>query len=181
MHVGQSAPMMSPYLTDIREFVERFGFSKERRAIMRGLLGFRGALREVGLDEGFQWLDGSFVEDIESSTRQRAPGDIDVVTFVRRPAACRVEADWKRFNQENFSLLHDVAAVKERFRCDAYTVDLDIEAESLVDSTRYWFGLFSHQRATCQWKGILRIPLAAHADESALEWLNEMNDQDEEY
>ena len=35
---------------------------------------YRAALRAVGFDRGFQWLDGSFVED-------RVPKDLDVVSF----------------------------------------------------------------------------------------------------
>ena len=35
----------------------------------------------------------------------------------------------------------------------------------------YWYGLFSHQRETFLWKGLLRIELMSD-DEQALELLN---------
>lgn len=177
---GQAPAMMSPYVTDIVEVVERFGFSNERRAILRGFLAYRRALRDIGLVDGFQWLDGSFVEDIEMSERQRAPGDIDVVTFVRRPAAYRLPPDWMEFNNLNAGLLRNRARVKDTFSCDAFLVDLDVRADLLVDSTRYWFGLFSHQRSTYQWKGMLRVPLTADSDDDAVARLDEMEDQNEE-
>jgi hypothetical protein len=31
--------------------------------------------------------------------------------------------------------------------------------------TRYWFGLFSHRRATQQWKGMLELPLGSLAED----------------
>ncbi|WP_414651656.1 DUF6932 family protein [Hafnia paralvei] len=34
----------------------------------------------MGLAEGFQWVDGSFTENIELIER-RTPNDVDVVTF----------------------------------------------------------------------------------------------------
>jgi hypothetical protein len=90
---------------------------------------------------GFQWLDGSFLEDIEK-TERRDPGDIDIVSFVRFPAwATADQGSWDRFAQSNAGLFDRVAKVT--FGCDSYFVDLDLDAEDIVASTRYWFGLFS--------------------------------------
>jgi hypothetical protein len=36
------------------------------------------------MDTGFQWIDGSFLEEIEK-TQNRSPGDIDVITFYWNP------------------------------------------------------------------------------------------------
>jgi hypothetical protein len=41
--------------------------SPERRAILGRFLDFRARLRAEGLLRGFQWADGSFCEDIETS------------------------------------------------------------------------------------------------------------------
>ena len=38
----------------------------------------------------------------------------------------------------------------------------------LIDQTKYWFGLFSHQRDTFLWKGMLEIPLTDDTDVAAL-------------
>jgi hypothetical protein len=64
--------------------VQRFAASRERLDILRGLLEYRAALGAIGIVQGFQWLDGSFVEDVEV-TKGRPPSDIDVVTLAYRP------------------------------------------------------------------------------------------------
>ena len=47
---------------------------------MAGFLDFRALLHSLGINTGFQWLDGSFMENVEL-LEQRAPKDIDVVTL----------------------------------------------------------------------------------------------------
>ena len=66
------------------DFVVRFGNTAARRTLLRGLIEFRAALHALDLVGGFKWLDGSFLEDIETVER-RQPRDIDVVTFFRLP------------------------------------------------------------------------------------------------
>lgn len=68
---------MSPYPVAMLEVVKRFGISAERRVILAGLLQMRADMRAAGI-AGFQWLDGSFCQDIEAQ-EGRPPGDIDVV------------------------------------------------------------------------------------------------------
>ena len=48
--------MMSPYRVTMHQFVEWFGYSHARLAIISGLLDFRQKLIETGLS-GFQWLE----------------------------------------------------------------------------------------------------------------------------
>ena len=74
----------SPYSLSLPEFVHRFGQSVERRSLMNGLLRYRALLQQAGLGAGFQWINGSFVEDVER-IRGRPPADIDVVTFIFLP------------------------------------------------------------------------------------------------
>lgn len=155
---------MSPYTTSMFEVVERFATSMERVAILRGLLSYRGALLRAGLVDGYQWLDGSFVEDIETSS-QRDPNDIDIVTFASSPADLADRKDWLRANEG----LLDPRRTKEGFLCDAYFVDFRNRSELLVDDTRYWFGLFSHQRESNLWKGMLKVPMLS--DDAAAEVL----------
>ena len=47
---------------------------------MQGFLRYRNALHEHGFVDGFQWINGSFSENIEDR-EGRSPNDIDVVTF----------------------------------------------------------------------------------------------------
>ena len=74
----------SPYTVSLSELSARLGNTEPRRDLLEGLLDFRAMLRTTGLNQGWQWIDGSFVEDIEE-TAGRPPNDIDVVTFSRIP------------------------------------------------------------------------------------------------
>ncbi|MBE2295247.1 MAG: hypothetical protein IAF00_09855 [Phycisphaerales bacterium] len=151
---------MSPYAVSMVEVVKHFATSHERIHILTGLLDFRAALRAVGIVDGFQWLDGSFVEDVEKM-RNRAPADVDIVTFAHRPTASPDE--WRRLVSDHLYLF-DPRITKAQYHCDAYFVDLDKKPFLVVDDTRYWFGLFSHQRVTSLWKGMLSVPLQSDDD-----------------
>jgi hypothetical protein len=86
----------SPYVCSLDDVVSRFATSTERTAILRGLLDYREALRtQLGLAEGLQCLDESFVEDVETS-EQRAPADVDVLTVARFPPASTLSAPQRR-------------------------------------------------------------------------------------
>lgn len=74
----------SPYTISCVELVERYGSSIKRLEILKGFLNYRKKLHDLGLVQGVQWLDGSFVENIEV-LEGRAPNDIDVVTFANMP------------------------------------------------------------------------------------------------
>jgi hypothetical protein len=152
--------LMSPYDASMLEVVERFGTSPERVAILRGLLSYRHAMRAVGVMDGHQWLDGSFVEDVEA-IRNRPPFDIDIVTFARVPGDNVAKRQAVIANPGLFL----PGTARKDYKCDAYFVDLDKRPEFLVDDTRYWLGLFSHQRATSLWKGMLKV--AMQSDDAA--------------
>ncbi|MEM5405887.1 DUF6932 family protein [Paraburkholderia unamae] len=154
---------MSPYRATMHEFSLQFATSAARAAILGGLLDYREALRHVGIVNAFQWLDGSFVEDVEQS-RGRAPADVDLVTFGELPRfadPAGFGAWWATHNG-----LFDQRQTKQRYSCDAYFVDMKKRADLLVDDTRYWFGLFSHQRATALWKGMVQVPLVSDDDQA---------------
>jgi hypothetical protein len=122
--------------------------------LIQGLLNYRAALRAVGITSGFQILDGSFTEDCES-TRGRPPSDIDLATFAYLPVG---PVETLNFMNENITLFSPAAA-KATYSCDAYFVDLAKDSRLIVEDTFYWYGLFSHQKETYTWKGVLRIPL----------------------
>jgi len=147
----------APYKVSLEAFVEHFATSKERIEILIGFLKYRYDLRCLGIKNGFQWLDGSFVENVEK-TRGRAPNDIDLVTFAHRPVGFILD-DWKNFVEANIGLFSPEMA-KASYKCDAYFVDLDLPTKAIVSHTKYWFGLFSHQRETSLWKGMLEIDLS---------------------
>lgn len=153
---------MAPYQASATELVATYATTGERIALLRGFFAFRSELGRLGIIDGFQWIDGSFVEDVET-TRGQAPGDIDLVTFARRPTGMD-DAAWRAIWVANPELFDPISA-KARFGCEAFFIDLSLRPEVLVDRSRYWFGLFSHQRATATWKGMLRIPL--NSDDTA--------------
>ena len=160
---GLTPAGLSPYRASLVEIANKLCASNERKAIMRGLLKYRQQLATVGLRAGFQWLSGSFMEDIETLER-RHPQDIALVTFVHRPAAVRADADWQAFVLAHQPLLNP-KQVRAAFQCDCYFVDLDNAPSGIVSQTRYWFGLFSHRRGGL-WKGMLEVPLAVSADDT---------------
>lgn len=142
---------MSPYKSSVLNVAVHLGTSLERVELLLGLLDYRTALKRAGVSSGFQWIDGSFVENVEV-TRGRAPADVDVVTFGWLPGTAQ---DFLG----SYPHLLDPRQTKRMFKCDAYFVDLSKDSTKLVDDTRYWFGLFSHQRETSLWKGMLQIGL----------------------
>lgn len=160
----------SPFETVPLELVGRLGSSPARRALLSGLFRYRAALRALGFVNGFQWLDGSFVEDVEKS-QGRDPGDIDVVTFARTPAGMsQTEVASLLTSHPN---VFDQELTKEEYGCDAIVVRLDGTPEKLVRRAAYYFGLFSHRRSDNVWKGMLAMPLDAD-DATAVQRLNEM-------
>lgn len=169
-HVGDHSvdrSQMSPYRTNSMELCVKLGTTDERRQILLGLFQLRDALRQLGVTSGFQWLDGSFVEDAER-TPGRAPGDIDVVTFFQPvpiipPPSSPLSA--------LVPILTDRDATKNHFRVDHILVPLTstpdriADAKRLVDDVRYWFGLFSHRRNDDVWKGMLQLALDTATDD----------------
>ena len=164
IHGPGTAAAMSPYKSNMTELVSRFGHNPERTRIMEGLLDYREELRAAGITNGFQWIDGSYVEDCEK-WRGRPPRDVDVVTFGCRPVPHADDHSWHQFVQDH-ALLFDHSDKKTRYSCDAFYEDLNLPGMVLVSRARFWFGLFSHRRSSFLWKGLIEIPLLA--DDSAV-------------
>ena len=86
---------------------------------MTGLLDFRSELHKAGLMRGFQWIDGSFIENIEES-EQRRPGDVDLVTFFHIPDKHTGDSLLR-----DFPVLFDNPKARTRYGVDAYFVQLN--------------------------------------------------------
>ena len=152
----------SPYIVSLFDLLARFGNTKPRRNILKGLLDFRAELHRAGLTQGFQWIDGSFVEDIEN-LENRPPGDIDVVTFFYIPDG---------HTQESLGAaaphIFDTDAMNDMFGVDAYIYPLNQTAlETIVKRSAYWYGIWSHRRGDLLWKGFVQIDLDDGEDERA--------------
>lgn len=154
----------SPYPVSLKDLVMRFATSPERWHVMDGFLRYRAQLHTSGLVAGFQWLDGSFMEDVET-LEQRAPNDIDVVTFVEVPAA---------FNPGPVALqLIDHDTAKASYKVDAYFVELNLLPPSQLTSwSAYWYSVWAHRRDQV-WKGFLQVELASNEDADAMAWLQQ--------
>lgn len=146
----------SPYMTNLSTVILQLGRNAARLTLISGLLKYRQAMSRAGITTGFQLIDGSFTEDCET-LRGRPPNDIDVVTFAELPVASANVPAFVSAHQHLF----DQTQTKAAYGCDAYFVDLGKDRELLVEDSFYWYGLFSHQRVTHTWKGMLQIPLVA--------------------
>jgi hypothetical protein len=129
-----------------------FATSEDRKSLLRSLFQYRKALRDFGFT-GFQWIDGSFVEDVEQ-TRGRSPADIDLISHIFRPEGLWNAELWDAFVGEHMNAL-----VPQGTGLHCFILDLMQPPESVVSQAVYWFGLFSHQRDTALWKGLVQIEL----------------------
>lgn len=157
---------LSPYRCSSIELCEKFATSPKRIEILNGFLSFRKELFNHGLLNGFQWLDGSFLEDIETR-EHRSPNDLDIVT---------IYFGYDRHFQDSlFTAFPEFAnsqLSKQNYYIDHYPFDAGYSAKITVDYSRYWVQLFSHNRDAV-WKGMLQIALnTPNEDLQALQYLN---------
>lgn len=143
---------MSPYHSTSLEVCKRFATNENRVDILERWLVFRKKMSDGGMTVGVQWVNGSFVEDIEMIDPNR-PGDMDVTTFF-----------WS-FNPTNgpvfMGMLPEASnpsEVKRKYRLDHQFMDLDKGAEFALESIPFWSSLFSHTREGVR-KGYLRVEL----------------------
>jgi hypothetical protein len=151
---------LSPYPCTTLELCQRLGTSLERRRILSRFLDFRERLISAGLKNGFQWLDGSFLEDVEAR-EGRPPKDLDVVTVY-----WGYELPFQEQFMTEFPEFADPTLAKANYTLDHYPFDASYRPETTVELARYWISLFSHNRLAV-WKGMLRVELDTAADDSA--------------
>lgn len=158
---GGHATDMSPYQATCLEVVRSLGTTPHRLGILGRWLDHRSHLRAIGITEGFQWLDGSFVED-------KVPNDLDLVTFVELSPA--IASQGLAFFMANNHLI-DRGIVKAAFSLDLFWVDLRTKPQAIVTLSRYFFGLFSHRRGDNLWKGMLEVNLNDATEGAAVTYL----------
>jgi len=111
--------------------------------------------------QGFQWIDGSFVEDIER-TERRKPNDIDIVTFHYVPYGHTEESFYHEFQD-----LFDEESIASKYAVHAHYVYLGSDQiEFVIENCTYWYSLWSHRRDRI-WKGYLQLGLANDDDNAA--------------
>jgi len=164
---------LSPYLCNILEFCTKFATSKERIEILEGYIAFREKMNNFGIIDGFQWLDGSFTENIESS-ESRPPKDLDLITFYKM--FIPIDERNRIFNNilTNFNEFLDPKISKTVYKLDHYGIDYGYSPDATIEQARYWIQLFSHNRLNI-WKGMLRIELnTPDIDQQAKEYLESL-------
>ena len=153
-HLGDPTDcgQLSPYSCTTVDLCRRLGTTPERRVILGKFLDFRDRLQREGLINGFQWLDGSFLENIETQ-ENRAPKDIDVVTVY-----WGYDIPFQQRLLINFPEVANPALSKANYLVDHYPFDAGFNTITTLEWTRYWILLFSHNRLGV-WKGMLKIAL----------------------
>lgn len=157
---------VSPYKCTSLELCEKFATSPQRIDILKGFISFRQKLTSLGLTNGFQWLDGSFLEDVESR-EQRPPNDLDLVTiFWGYDLAFQIKLI------TSFPEFADSQLSKQNYLLDHYPFNASKSPLVTVNYSGYWMQLFSHNRDGV-WKGMLQVELnTPNEDISALQYLN---------
>ncbi len=157
--VAPTSAERAPYPVQLVQIIDRYSTSVPRRNILQGLLQYRAALHANGYRSGFQWLDGSFLENIELIDG-RAPRDVDVVSFVDDPVpnATPNAAELR-------ALDHDDA--KADFAVDSYIIEVQqLSPRELSLQSAYWYSMWAHRR-DFTWKGFLQIDLDSAEDIAA--------------
>lgn len=160
---------VSPYPTDSLELCKRFAISKERVKILKRYMAFREEMRKFGIS-GFQYLDGSFTEDIENSVEKRPPNDLDLLTFYM---PLNIDQQTGIFN--NFKDFSDRSTCKTNYCLDHMPINLGIHPIHIVEFTRYYLQLFTHNRSNV-WKGMLKLDVGIIGeDDAANSYLNKLS------
>jgi hypothetical protein len=150
------AERCSPYRTTLTSIATRFSNSPARKGLLRGFVEYRRALRSIGIVRGFQWIDGSFVEN------KKDPSDVDVCTFFFRPESHTDDRSFQKLLNEHEYIFHPYD-VKARFRCDVQMY-IDMSAVTTnpqlsVSLATFWHGLFSHRKRDGRRKGFLQVSI----------------------
>jgi hypothetical protein len=125
---------------------------------LAGFLAFRQEIHAAGATSGFQWLDGSFAENVEA-LEGRAPKDLDCVTFL-------IDSDGT-IGDHMPEHLGDHDQVKEVFSVDHYWLEvLQQDPVELVHQSAYWYSVWSHRRNRA-WKGFVEVSLDPAGDAEA--------------
>lgn len=134
----------SPYPATLQEFIQRFATNRRRAKVLKGFLQLRSRLLDFEF-QGLQWVDGSFVENKDR------PNDVDVVTLFTDTSAT---AD----DLEEYPEVFRPIEAGARYHVDHYLVQITASIPTVRNIT-YWYSLFSHQRDTRRWKGMVQLPL----------------------
>jgi hypothetical protein len=148
------------YATSLLEVAQRFATSDRRIVLLGGLLRLRRDLRAVGIDNGTQWINGSFLDVArDDNGRPREPNDIDVVTF------CSVA------NATGSAAPFTGDRGKETYGVDHYFLFYEYAPQDLVEATAYWYELWSTRRhPPGSRKGFAQVSLDPAEDDAVVNY-----------
>jgi len=154
------------------ELAGAFGTTPHRRTLLRNLIAYRALLAQEGYVGGVQFIDGSFVENVEVLAN-RNPTDIDVFSILSVPHKYLADpAAWQSTGLPFWQAeVIDRNRNKQRFCLDTFAVlfeEIQAQPINYVNQIIYWYGLFSHQRDTFAWKGFAGLALDPTGDQAAL-------------
>ena len=156
----------SPYPISLVDLIGRFANTPERRKLISGFLSYRKILHNFGFINGFQWIDGSFIENIEMLDK-RSPNDIDVVTFLE---------DDISISDDDLSEL-EYHHIKSKYFVDTQYLELaKITPREITEYSAFWYGVWSHKRNHI-WKGYLKVELAPDEDNQAADLLLKLSQE----
>ena len=120
------------------------------------------------MTQGYQWLDGSFLEDVEAR-ENRPPNDLDLLTLY-----WGYDLKFQKLLRREFPEFSDPSLSKKNFQLDHFPIDIGISPDLTVENIRYWIQLFGHNRDNI-WKGMIRVDLDTPEDDCAgLKYLKEL-------
>ncbi|MEP2774430.1 MAG: hypothetical protein ABJQ29_15620 [Luteolibacter sp.] len=132
------------------------------------MLAYRKELLGTGIEGGFQWLDGSFMEHKEE-LEGRAPNDIDVVTFYHLPPPLT-----QRELISSSPQLFDPVATRATYSVDSLNHQLGGKLSNYdVRQISYYYSMWSHRR-NGMWKGFLEVDLSGEENERAISLLEHL-------
>lgn len=162
---------LSPYKCTLIEVFEKFGITKKRIKILKGLYLFRRELNRHNITQGYQWLYGSFTENIEAA-ENRSPNDLDIATFYQNSSDIE-----NKFLEKIFPEFICNKKSKAKYELDHSSYKVFASPPHFltpVDIVSDLTQLYTHNRKGV-WKGILRLELnTPYEDEKAIQYLNKL-------
>lgn len=154
------------------ELATAMGTTPHRKQLIVNLITYRHMLATEGYVSGIQFIDGSFVENVETIAN-RPPVDIDVFSVLNVPPKYLTDMSaWQATGLPFWQTeIINRDRNKQRFGLDTYAVLFEERAAqpmNLISDIIYWYGLFSHQRGTLAWKGFAGLALDPASDQTAL-------------
>ena len=126
----------------LKDFEKTFATNENRQSFLVDYNAFIEHLNSLGINNFYQWIDGSFV------TKKISPRDIDVVSFIETK-------EFKKNEKELFLLSKMLQNI------DCYFVEVFLKDDKKYfitqTDTSYWFHLFQGTRKPRIKKGFIQI------------------------